>query len=63
VNEPLYVSKSRVTLVEGTHRRVLLEAGPHFETGVHGPIKRHFHLDDQPDLPLPVDFVVGATGA
>lgn len=63
MSEPLYVSRSTINVVSGTHRRARLDAGAEFETGVHGPIKSHFRLDDQPDLPLPVDFVVAATGA
>ena len=63
MSEPVYTSKSRITIVAGTHRRAFLEAGGQFDTGVHGPIKTHFRLDDQPDLPLPVDFVVAAAGA
>lgn len=63
MSEPMYVSRSIVEVVRGTHRRVTLEAGAAFETGVHGAIKHHFKLNDEPDLPLPVDFVVGATGA
>lgn len=63
MSEPMYTSRSIVEVVRGTHRRVTLEAGGDFETGVHGAIKHHFKLNDEPDLPLPVDYVVGATGA
>jgi len=28
--------------------------------GVHGPIKAHYGLDSQPNLPLPVDYLVAA---
>ena len=63
MSEPVYTSKSRITIVAGTHRRAFLEAGGQFDTGVHGSVKRHYKLDDQPDLPLPVDFLVAATGA
>lgn len=63
MTEPMYISRSEVHVVAGTHRRAVLEAGATFETGVHGPIKRHFKLDAEPDLPLPVDFLVAATGA
>jgi hypothetical protein len=60
---PMYVSRSRITIVGGTHRRAVLDAGAEFDTGVHGPIKEHFGLGGEPDLPLPVDYVVAATGA
>ena len=63
MTEPFYTSRSVVEVVRGTHRRVQLEFGESFETGVHGAIKHHFKLNDEPDLPLPVDYIVGATGA
>jgi hypothetical protein len=63
MSDPVYTSRSVVELVRGTPRRVRLEAGAEFETGVHGPIKHHFGLHNEPDLPLPVDFIVAATGA
>jgi hypothetical protein len=63
MGEPFYVSRSTVEIVQGTHRRAHLEAGGSFETGVHGPIKSHYRLDDERDLPLPVDYIVAATGA
>jgi hypothetical protein len=58
-----YTSRSRVNKVEGTHRRVTLEDGTAFDTGVHGAVKEHYKLLDQKNLPLPVDYIVGATGA
>jgi len=63
MSEPFYVARSRIEIVKNTHRRVLLEAGGAFDMGVHGPVKRHYKLDDEKDLPLPVDYIVGATGA
>lgn len=58
-----YESRARVEKVAGTHRHVTLETGDAFETGVHGAIKAHYKLFDEKDLPLPVDYIVGATGA
>lgn len=58
-----YQSKARIEKIEGTHRRVTLETGDTFDTGVHGAIKAHYKLLDEKDLPLPVDYIVGATGA
>lgn len=58
-----YESKARIEKVEGTHRRVTLETGDGFDTGVHGAIKAHYKLDNEKNLPLPVDYIVGATGA
>jgi hypothetical protein len=60
--EPLYVARARAEKVEGTHRRLTLPTGETFEVGVHGPIKSHFRLDAERSLPLPVDYIVAATG-
>jgi hypothetical protein len=60
---PLYVSRATVRKIEGAHRRARLEAGAEIDLGVHGPIKSHFRLEAEKDLPLPVDYVVAATGA
>jgi hypothetical protein len=62
MSEPLYVSGASVEKVAGTHRRLHLDAGPIIDVGVHGPIKSHFRLDAERDLPLPVDYIVAATG-
>ena len=58
-----YNSKARIEKIAGTERRVTLETGDSFQTGVHGAIKAHYKLLDEKDLPLPVDYIVGATGA
>ena len=58
-----YESRCHVEKISGTHRRVSLQTGDTFDTGVHGTIKTHYKLLDEQDLPLPVDYVVGATGA
>ncbi|MFS8637401.1 MAG: hypothetical protein FWJ74_04900 [Gemmatimonadota bacterium] len=62
MSEPFYRARSEVEIVRGVHRRATLPTGTTFEFGVHGPIKRHFGLDTEPDLPLPVDYIVAATG-
>lgn len=61
MTEPLYTSRAEVRRIEGTHRRARLEDGTEIDFGVHGAIKRHYRLDDQKDLPLPVDYIVAAT--
>ncbi len=61
VSEPFYVSRGRVTKVAGVHRTAEISAGARFEMGVHGPIKEHYRIDAR-DLPLPVDYIVAATG-
>lgn len=38
-----------------------IAAGARFEMGVHGAIKEHYNIDS-PNLPLPVDYLVAATG-
>lgn len=63
MSEPLYTARARIHKIRGAHRRAVLESGATVDLGVHGAIKRHFGLDDQPDLPLPVDLIVAATGA
>lgn len=60
MSEPLYIAKARVDKVDGLHRRATLEDGTCFEFGIHGPIKAHYGLEAQPDLPLPVDYLVAA---
>ena len=60
MSEALYIAKARVEKVDGLHRRGTLESGPEIDFGVHGPIKAHYGLDSQPNLPLPVDYLVAA---
>ena len=58
-----YEAKAKIEKVQGTERRVTLATGHTFDTGVHGAIKAHYKLLNEKDLPLPVDYIVGATGA
>lgn len=58
--EPFYVSRVEIEKVEGVHRRATLPDGTVAEMGVHGAIKEHYGLSSEPDLPLPVDYVVAA---
>lgn len=60
MSEPFYVARTRVRKVAGVHRRAELESGPAVDFGVHGAIKDHYGLDAEPDLPLPVDYVVAS---
>lgn len=57
----LYVSTIPVERVAGVHRRATLPTGEQMEMGVHGAIAAHYKLNPVPPLPLPVDYVVGAT--
>ncbi|MGH7464315.1 MAG: hypothetical protein ACREK1_04010 [Longimicrobiales bacterium] len=61
--EPLYTARCAIRKIEGVHRRARLEDGTEVDFGVHGPIKQHYGLLDQKDLPLPVDYIAAATGA
>jgi len=62
MTEPFYVARADVAKIEGVHRRATLETGFEVDFGVHGAIKKHYGLDDAPDLPLPVDYVAAAVG-
>jgi hypothetical protein len=61
MGDPFYVSQGRVFKVEGVHRAAEIAADTRFDMGVHGPIKQHYRIDSR-DLPLPVDYIVAATG-
>lgn len=63
MSEPLYTARSVIRRLEGVHRRARLEDGTEVDFGVHGAIKEHFRILDQKNLPLPVDYIVAATGA
>jgi hypothetical protein len=63
MSDAFYTVEAEIEKVAGVHRRVALESGQEFEVGVHGAIKEHYGLEKEPDRPLPVDYLVGATGA
>jgi hypothetical protein len=63
MSEPFYTSRATIRRVQGTHRRATLESGPVVDMGVHGAIREHYRLHDEKNLPLPVDYIVAATGA
>ncbi len=60
MSDPFYVSRVEVEKVRGVHRRAELETGHTVEFGVHGPIKAHYGLESEPNLPLPVDYLVAS---
>ncbi len=62
MSEAFYVSRSSIEKVEGVQRRGRMEVGSPIDFGVHGAIKQHYKLDQAPDLPLPVDYMVAAAG-
>ena len=57
---PFYVARSRVEKVRGVERVATLEDGTRMPCGVPGHIKSLYRLDSEPDLPLPVDYLVAA---
>ena len=57
----LYTSSVSITKAAG-ERRAVLPTGEMLRFGVHGPIAAHYKLDPVDPLPLPVDYVVAATG-
>lgn len=63
MSEPFYTVVARVQKIEGVHRSVTLSSGDRFDVGVHGTVKNHYGLTHEADRPLPVDYLVGATGA
>jgi hypothetical protein len=62
MTEPLYVSRVTVEPLGPLQRRARLESGEMIEMGVHGAIATHYRLDPPRPLPLPVDYIVAATG-
>jgi hypothetical protein len=62
MTEPLYVSRSTVEAAGTLHRRARLATGETFDLGVHGPVAEWFKLTPPRALPLPVDYIVAATG-
>lgn len=59
---PLYVSRVRVERVAPLVRRARLPLDATAEMGVHGPIVPFFGLSPARQVPLPVDYIVAATG-
>ena len=60
--EPIYVARATVDNVGSLHRRAEVATGASANMGVHGPIQRHYALSPPCELPLPVDWIVAATG-
>ena len=62
MTDPIYVSRSTLEAVGPLHRRAWLAGGETLDMGVHGPIVTLFKLSPPRELPLPVDYIVAATG-
>ena len=63
MSDTFYTVEAEIEKVAGVHRRVRLPSGDAFDVGVHGAIKEHYKLHNEPDRPLPVDYLGGAAGA
>jgi hypothetical protein len=62
MSEPLYIARAAVEPAGPLHRRARLATGETFDMGVHGPIVPFYRLSPPRELPLPVDYIVAATG-
>jgi hypothetical protein len=62
MTEPLYVARASVERMGSLHRRARLALGTTADFGVHGPIRAFYGLAPGRELPLPVDYIVAATG-
>jgi hypothetical protein len=60
--ESFYTSRSEVAQRGPLHRHARLESGAEIDMGVHGPVVQLFNLRPERMLPLPVDYIVAATG-
>ncbi len=60
MSETFYTARASVVKVDGLHRMATLEDGTTLDFGVHGPVKAHYGLDSEPNLPLPVDYLIAA---
>ena len=58
----LYDARATVYKIRGLHRRATIATGVTVDLGVHGPIKDFYRLSPERELPLPVDYIVAATG-
>jgi hypothetical protein len=60
--DALYVSHVTLDMLGTLHRRATLPAGGTIDMGVHGSIAAFYRLAPDRELPLPVDYIVAATG-
>lgn len=62
MSDPIYTAHVQLERRGPLHRRAHLPLGAHADFGVHGPIVSHYGLKPERELPLPVDYIVAATG-
>jgi hypothetical protein len=60
--EPFYAANVSVAPSGRLHRSARLPTGETIDMGVHGPVVGFYRLDPPRELPLPVDYIVAATG-
>jgi hypothetical protein len=60
--DPFYLARATVVTVGHLHRHARLALGAEVDLGVHGPVTAHYGLRPERELPLPVDYIVAATG-
>ena len=57
-----YDAHATVHKIRGLERRATIATGVAVDFGVHGPIREFYRLSPERELPLPVDYIVAATG-
>jgi hypothetical protein len=62
MSETFYRARATLEIIGPLHRRARLATGESFDMGVHGPVVTLFQLAPEHPLPLPVDYIVAATG-
>lgn len=62
MSDPLYVARASVERHGSLHRHAKLALDFTAEMGVHGAVKDFYRLTPPRELPLPVDYIVAATG-
>ena len=61
MSDPFYVARGKVMKIEGVHRAADSFQRLEIFAARVGPIKEYYRIDSK-DLPLPVDYIVAATG-
>ena len=61
MTEPFYRSRAHIDSAGHLHRRARLALEHTAEMGVHGAVSELYRLSPPRELPLPVDYIVGAT--
>lgn len=63
MSKAFYTARASVVKTAGVRRRATLADGTEVDFGVHGPVKTRYRLEQEPDVPLPVDYMVAAVAA